>query len=323
MIDYSTSEGVKLYKAASAPLYYLKDDRYDCTPECLKDLLELLGIRSFQYGWDTSILTIPEDIAAPTHQLKYLLDHHGSLSMDQITAHVQSYIVGQTRAAQDSMQLYDYLMSSLTKAGRDKITIWKELYVIGSPSLPSGALLLKLIIRESHIDTHATTAHIRASLASLDVYMPTIGSDISKFNVYLMDLLSQLHARGETTHELLTFLFMGYKAAQDQAFVRYIEKKEEDYEEGMDTVPTTLKNLAANKYKTRVLKKLWMAPTPEEEKIIALSAEVDKLKKQRDDKPAPKPKPEQGKDKDRRCKETTQAALGRQPLDVGCTKRHH
>ena len=296
VLDYSTNEGIKIYRSSSAPLYYLEENRYDCTADGLKDILELLRLRAFKYGWDTSILTIPKDISAPNNDLLEMLDHHGTLTMEMITAHVQSYIRTHTRAAQDSMQLYDCVMGSLTKIGRDKITIWKELYVVGTPPLPSGALLLKIVIRESHIDTHATTAHIRTSLASLDVYMPTIGSDITKFNVYVMDLLSQLNARGETTHELLTFLFKGYKAAQDHVFVKCIEKKEEDYEEGTDIVPTTLMNLAANKYKTRVLKQAWMAPTPEEEKILALSAEVDKLKKQRSN-PTPKGKDlDKGKD---------------------------
>jgi hypothetical protein len=93
------------------------------------------------------------------------------------------------------------------------------------------------------------------------------------------ELVDQLRARGEVTHELLTFLFKGYKAAQDKAFVKYIEKKEEEYEEGEDIILHILMNQAANKFKTRKLKGIWMAPTPEDEQILALMAEVDKLKK--------------------------------------------
>jgi S-adenosylmethionine/arginine decarboxylase-like enzyme len=218
-----------------------------------------------------------------------LLELHGSIFIESICEHAETYIATPTRAAQDSIQLYECLVRSITKEGRDKVTIWKQDYMVGNPAFPSG-VFLKVIIRESHIDTHATTSHIRSSLASLDQYMSTIGSDIVKFNIYVKEVVDQLMARGEVNHELLTFLFKGYKAAQDTAFVKYIEKKEEEYEEGEDTLPHILMNQAANKFKTRKLKGIWMAPTPEDEQILELTAEVDKLKKSKTKTPSLKDK---------------------------------
>jgi hypothetical protein len=62
-------------------------------------------------------------------------------------------------------------------------------------------------------------------------------------------LIEGLSSRGETTHDLLTNLFKGYKAASDRQFIAYIKKKEDDYDEGNNIDPTTLMTLAANKYK--------------------------------------------------------------------------
>lgn len=41
-------------------------------------------------------------------------------------------------------------------------------------------------------------------LSNLDVYVNTIGNDITKFNSYVMTLVDNLKARGETTTELLS-----------------------------------------------------------------------------------------------------------------------
>jgi predicted deacetylase len=51
-------------------------------------------------------------------------------------------------------------------------------------------------------------------------------------NLHVQSLIEALNVRGETTTDLLTNLFKGYKAAKDEKFIKYIEKKEEYYEEG-------------------------------------------------------------------------------------------
>ena len=96
-------------------------------------------------------------------------------------------------------------------------------YTVGEE--PSGVLLLKVIIRESHIDSNAATAMFRTKLSSLDTYIVTIASDITKFNHYVKLLVQLLHTRAETTTDLLTNLFKGYPAASDQVLRSYIEAK--------------------------------------------------------------------------------------------------
>jgi hypothetical protein len=147
--------------------------------------------------------------------------------------------------------------------------------------IKSGACLLKVVIRESHIDTDATTGYIRTRLTMLDNYLPTIGNDFVKFNQYVNALLEGLTSRDETTNDLLTNLFKGYKAASDKTFVAYIKKKEDDYDEGQNIRPENLMTLAANKYKILKEKNEWEAPSAEEEKIMALEAKITKMVKGR------------------------------------------
>ena len=139
--------------------------------------------------------------------------------------------------------------------------------------------MLKVIIHESDVDTQATAVYIRQQLASLDEYMGTIDSDIKKFNVHVKSLIRDLERRRQTSTDILTNLFKGYKAASDKTFVEYILRKEEEYEEGTILNPDQLMNLAANKYKIRLRKGEWNAPTAEESKIIALQAKVLTLEK--------------------------------------------
>ena len=107
-----------------------------------------------------------------------------------------------TRAAQDTNMLYQCLVGSLSKADRMKVMVWEEQYKIKGK--PSGNLLLKIIIRESHIDINATTTSIRNQLSSLDQFITTIGCDITKLNAHVQMLLEVLASRGETTHYLLS-----------------------------------------------------------------------------------------------------------------------
>ena len=62
------------------------------------------------------------------------------------------------------------------KRGKAKVKIWKKDYWIEDK--PSGNLLLKVLIRESYLDTNSTTSGIRSKLANLHNYLPTVGHDI-------------------------------------------------------------------------------------------------------------------------------------------------
>lgn len=276
ILDYSTSEGIKQYKASTASLYASDDDKFDCDAAGLRDFMQLLETRSNSYAWDIAVLHIATDPADLVNSERIsLLTNHGEVTLQQVRDHCAVYVSTPSRAAQDSMQVYECLMKSMSKVGREKITVWKEQY--HHNGIPCGALLLKIIIRESHNDTKAQAAHIRHQLSSLDTYMASVGSDVEKFNIKVRTLIQELKARGETSNDLLINLFKGYKAAADSKFVEYIEKREDEYEDGEVLEPEMLMTKAANKYKTLLLKDRWMAPSPHEEKVLALEAKVKTL----------------------------------------------
>ena len=283
-LDYSDKESKKIYYSAIKSLFP-KDEAYQCEPGEMEMLLKALQNRANEYGWDdevNGILHIPEDpndTASPTN---FILKEYGKISRERIAQFEKSYIGQQVRPAQDSYMMYQCLLNSLSKEAKIKVQVWESQYMIMNDQgtiIPSGNLLLKVIIRESHLDTNATTQSIRTKLSNLALYIQTINCNVTKFNGYVKGLVLSLSARGQRTEDLLSNLFKGYMAASDKVFVKYIGRKMENYEEGEDMVPDNLMQLADNKFRLMKEKGTWNAPSEEEEKILALQAEVEQLKK--------------------------------------------
>jgi hypothetical protein len=297
LIDYSTSEGVKVYKTARAEL----PSKFDVTSENLRSFLEHIQNRAREQGWN-DIFDIPEDpVNAPLANTTSLLTAYGTISLERIQLHAQQYVALPTRAAQESFQVYQCLMNSLTDEGMDKVTLRSEDYFIND--IPAGVPLLKVIIQEAYVDTNATTRQIRENLSNLDKYIVDIKSDITQMNTYVRTQLRSLHARGEDTQDLLTNLFKGYMAASDKEFRDYIKGRQEEYDDNRTTYTSQqLMTLANNKYTIRVQDHLWNAPSEADEKIIALESEISQLKTsnkssnfgtpKRDDRPRNRPRPD-------------------------------
>ena len=241
--------------------------------------------RASRFGWRDAILQIPNDINNPLGGTKNLLMHHGELTLEHLRAWETTYLHGISRAAQDMAHLYLCLMNSLTQAGKDKVCLWSEQFILNGHE--SEILLLKIIIRESHLDTNATLNSIRTQLSNLDEYITTIGCDIIKFNEHVKRLLEQLKACGGEAHDLLTNLFKTYIAIKDARFVDYRNEKLSRYEEGKPMEADQLMTLTANKYKNMMIQNQWEVPSPHDATIQALQTKVEKL--QRELKRAPKP----------------------------------
>ena len=297
LIDFNKVNHLKMHRRATTKL---ADDTFDCVPEDLYQFLKELGDRAAEYSWSdetVGILMIPKPSDDPALSVRHvnLLSNHGEISMDDICIFENTYIKGNSRSAQDYNMLCTCLMSALSKAGKSKVVIWEEQYTIDH--VKSENLLLKTIIRESHLDLNATTTSIRSQLSSLDTYIATIDSNVTKFNAHVQLLLNGLKSRGEDTQDLLTNLFKGYNAASDRTFVAYIQRKQEDYEDGIHIEPRQLMMLADNKYKNLLVKGCWNAPSEHEEKIMALETQIQSLKKRKpstQSEGTPRKKTEQG-----------------------------
>jgi len=278
ILDYSTKAGYSIWTSGTAAL---SNDLFDCTPDGLRDFLELVDHRSIVMGWKNNLLGIPHDINNPVARWTDFISSYGTIDLEHLQRYARTYAGQPSRVAQDSMMLYTCLHASLSRVGRNKVTIYAKEYTIDE--FKDGVLFLKIIIRQSSIDTNATTASIRNQLADIGTYLATVNFDITKMNERVNLLLESLQARGGTTHDLLNNLFRAYKTVKDREFIRYMTQKESDFEEGtIELNAAKLMLLAENKFKTLTEKGEWQAPSAEEEKIVALRTELEALKRRKD-----------------------------------------
>ena len=273
VIDYSTKAGISIWNKA---IEKLQDTLFDVEAEGIHTFLQALSDRAFSYGW-MAILEVPEDLYDEQSPLIDLTTHYGELSLDHIRTHVDTYIQDNTRAAQDSHALYTCLMNSLSTTGRNKVTLFKEDYTMARR--PSGVLLLKVIIRECRIDTRATVRHIRAKLSTLPSYLASIKYDVPQFNRYVLQLISQLSARGAVTQDLLANLFVAYETAPDKDFVNFIKQRKQAYDMGTDITEQELMQFAQIQYQIQIEDGTWQRPSPDQERLIALEAKFEAYKK--------------------------------------------
>jgi hypothetical protein len=140
---------------------------------------------------------------------------------------------------------------------------------------PSVNLLLKLIIRESSLDSNASSTIIRTNLSKSDEYMPVIKK---KFNTYVDTQIHALTARGETTSDLLVHLFAAYKQALDASFCKLAADEEICHERGETTTPRELMTFMLKRWEVLADKGQWDAPSQEEERLMVMQTELENLK---------------------------------------------
>jgi hypothetical protein len=275
LIDYSTSTGIKVWNEATAALNF----NFSAQANEVNKFCERLNDRAEKQGWKATgadIITIPD--ASGTN--RNLIKEYGRLTFEEIRNHVDGYAANNTRQAQNNFQMYHCIMNSLTDEGQQKILAEQSKYHTGegNDSRPSGPLLFKLLMQKAIIDTRATASILRENLSSLDTYMATINSNIENFNKYVKTNYEGLRARGERCDDIMINLFKGYMCASDSEFVRYMRQKKDHYDDGNDMTPEELMTLALNKYETLNKQDLWNAKSQEQEQIVALTAELNKIK---------------------------------------------
>jgi hypothetical protein len=278
-LDLSSSKGAKLFKLGSKPLPRSFDFQ---DPSDIQVFLDLLKAKAKVQGWGR-IFRVPVDIDGVVTNYSLLLDYE-VIPLASVTLDAINYVNSETKSTQDSFMLFQCIFGSLDTSFLKVVTTESDNYHVADtkvptdPPIPCGALLLKITIMKAHVDTRATIGVIRTSLSSLDTRMMTLDSDISKFNAFVKTQVISLQACGESVidSELLMNVFKGYESAQDADFALYIKRKRDSYDEGDDINIVSFMDAAENKYKTRVLKQLWSAPTKEQEQILALTARADK-----------------------------------------------
>lgn len=277
-LDMTVEADQKLYFRATSS-FMGKNEKFDLSSERLLAYMGKLTERCSEYGWNedvTGITYIPVDPLNAAAEVDNLLTNYGQISLDRVRAFEETYIQLPIRAANDTDMMYKCQMASLTEGAVSKLMLKKAQFHVNGE--PSGNLLLRVIIRESSLDSNASTSIIRNKLAKLDQYMPTIKSNIKEFNEYVQYQLHALAARGETTSDLLVHLFAAYKVASDHSFRKLAQDEEVLYERGTPMTAEGLMAVMLARWETLTDKEMWNAPSQEEEQMMVMRTELEELK---------------------------------------------
>ena len=163
------------------------------------------------------------------------------------------------------------------------------------------------------VDNPASPMHIREMLIESKRKLLLLKGNITEFNQWVRKQMGRLHAREQEAVDLLYYLWKAYKAAPDEEFVTYIKDLKSHCDDGR--APFTAEDLmvrAENKYEARLLDEedVWGKPTEEQEKIVAMNAEINSLKKKRSSASCKANKP-----KEKAKKQAPKKASSKKPAD--------
>jgi len=275
VIDFSTTVGLKRYDKAVEPLKMLFDHSEGRTV----DFSMAVDLHAKAMGWKATggdIITIPD--ANGTN--KDLIREY-KLTKEDIIRHINTYRNAPDRRAQNAVHMSTFLLASLKKGTQADLLANKQEWSIDGETY--GPLLFKAIINKAIVDNHQTTSFLEDRLEGMSAFMIECDSDINRFHLEFREVVQLLEGRGKTGIDKLKYLFKAYKCAKDKDFRDWSKRKQEEYDESFPNPTLTadaLMRLAQNKYvaATRPGSTTWGSRTAEEDRIVALAAQVESLK---------------------------------------------
>jgi hypothetical protein len=275
VLNLTTKAGANIYQEGCKALPSIE---FACEEQNLSAFIRLLGYKASSYGWQDvrygGIIDIVLEGTSeePTKTIN-LLSRYGEVTLAEVQHSVRGYMHEQARACQDEHMLFNTIMNTLTIEAKRKVILYERDYIYEGCMI--GTSLLKIVIRESHIDSNAQILALKRSLNQLGTYMVEVKNDITAFNNHVRSQTDALMARGVKASDLLSQLFDGYKECKDETFCRYIQTKLDKYEEGQSNMTSQkLMLMAETKFKTLVASSKWEAPTEQDTQLLALTAEL-------------------------------------------------
>jgi hypothetical protein len=186
----------------------------------------------------------------------------------------------QTRAKQNNTMMSICLAKLLMADTQARLLTYQNKYTFDG--VEYAPLMYKIIMRLATINSVATTQTLRSNLQSLGTYAAMVSGNIHKVHNKFNKNYSQLIARGATVNDLIGILFKAYLVVPCHHSKSYIRQQHEDYLDGKLTAIThkALMTLAKSKFNWLKTKGLWGAKSPDNEKIVAMTAALNVLKGQ-------------------------------------------
>jgi hypothetical protein len=183
-----------------------------------------------------------------------------------------------SRARQNNTMMGICLLKLLTAEAQVHLLTYCKDYLINE--VECAPLMYKVIVRLATINSVATTQALRDNLHTLGTFASTVSGNIDKINSEFDKNYSQIIARGATVDDPIGILFSVYQVVPCYHFKSYINRMHEDYLDGKLATLTheSLMGMAKSKFNYLCTKGTWGAKSPNNDKIIAMTAAFDTLK---------------------------------------------
>jgi hypothetical protein len=275
VLDYATADDSKFYHRATKGLEV--DSKFDLSMENLRLFLDNVSERAQVYGWN-KVLNVPTAGANPANAPLNILEIYRTVTMADCTMHAKTYLVVPARAAQNSVMLYHFLYSSLTKTALAKVTNEKPLYTVRT--YLDGLCFLRLIISKAQLDTIGTVETYRKAMRSFHTKIVEFSGYIRDFHQHVNNITNSLDSYGQTYPELQLNLLEAYDTIEDPQFNTFIMVTRFNYTANPALYDASaIMNAVENLYMMRVQAGTW-TPGLQKQKlndIAALTAKIDAL----------------------------------------------
>ena len=284
LIDYSTKRGKDIYNQGCEAL----DDKaltngFNMTPNETVVFIEALERKADSMGWSKGTKQITKFTNRDGVDID-IIKNYGQIDMATLKTACERFCKegeadSTTRARQNNKMMSMCLANSLSLSAKVQLLTYKNEYIFDG--VEYAPLMYKVIMRLATIDSVATTQTLRDNLQNLSVFAATVSGDIDKINTEFNKNYSQILARGATVDDPLNLLFNAYLVVPCYHFKTYMKQKHNGYLDGTLTLTHEVL-MAFAKAHFDYLKNTgqWGAKSPDDEKIVAMAAEINALKGQ-------------------------------------------
>ena len=281
IIDYKTKTGVMVYDEGCKALTTPFDMKSNGTVVFITEL----QAKCVKMGWSTGCQQIThfDNSATPPKRIN-IIDEYGQIDVPTLLTACKVFCDSagaqfRERARQNNTMMSECILASLTPAARVRLLPFRSEFEIND--VVYAPLLHKKVMAMATIDSVATSKTLRANLRELPAFCASVKGDIEMLHSYFDDNYSQIIARGATVDDPVDILFAAYAAVPCSNFRSYIKRKHDAYTDGTLIIShDELILLANNKFNLLKSEGSWGAKSPDEERIVAMQAELTALKGQ-------------------------------------------
>ena len=281
ILDYSTKQGVAIFDAGCASL----PTKYNLRQAGLVVFVRELQDRARTQGWSAGAQNITRYLNSDGVEVD-IITAYGLIDDRTLKTATDPFVLPAgmeygTRKSQNNAQMWRCLMATLTDDAKAKVIAFRNEFeqVQNNQTYTSAPLLLKTMMRLATLDNKATSETLRNNLRELPAYAAKV-KNIDEIHTYFDVNYSQLKARGEEYDDKMPTLWQAYAQSGDATLVKYADDLHTKYFDG--ELPANFDHIELMrrmkaKFDYLVSRGTYGALSPEQEQIIALTAQLEQV----------------------------------------------